>query len=204
MLNGLEHLFMCLLAILTQPVTIPGLEELISFNGNRNIRPPSSGYVFLCTSGVSHHVSFPHSFLLYNLHLHIRLILILILAVKTLLTKERLGSRIRIWSSPTPTNTSRIHTTSTTWEAQTVNLGYSRQLSVGVKTWPFLTWFFSLEAETSPLTGSGSPPVHLLLHLLHRLPGASVFWLHRGRSHCLYKVPKSRELPDIGGAERAR
>ena len=95
-------------------------------------------------------------------------------------------------------------TTSTTWEAQTVNLGYSRQLSVGVKTWPFLTWFFSLEAETSPLTGSGSPPVHLLLHLLHRLPGASVFWLHRGRSHCLYKVPKSRELPDIGGAERAR
>ena len=109
MLNGLEHLFMCLLAILTQPVTIPGLEELISFNGNRNIRPPSSGYVFLCTSGVSHHVSFPHSFLLYNLHLHIRLILILILAVKMLLTKERLGSRIRIWSSPTPTNTSRIH-----------------------------------------------------------------------------------------------
>ena len=109
MLSGLEHLFMCLLAILTQPVTIPGFEELISFSGNRNIRPPSSGYVFLCTSWVSHYVSFPHSFLLYNLHLHLRLILILILAVKTLLTKERSGSRMRIWNPPTPTNTSRIH-----------------------------------------------------------------------------------------------
>ena len=70
---------------------------------------PSSGYIFLCTSGVSHYVSFPYSFLLYNLHPHLRLVLILTLAVKMLLRKERSGSRIRICNSPTPTNTSRIH-----------------------------------------------------------------------------------------------